>query len=172
MTWRCAENGMVTGGQRPAEILTLLHFSFDKCQVELRTTRQEKDKSGSECDRLALDLERAATQHNKAQVGLEKSQEEVARLQVSSVGIYVDKLSFQFLKRKYLFKSYQVSSSCASAVLQFKYSNSNPHSCRVAASIILMNKKMYVWLQNIFFVSILCKSCIESVLDLYLCLSG
>ena len=56
---------------------------FDKCQTELRTTRQEKEKSGAECDRLALDLERAAAQHNKAQLGLDKSQEEVARLQVS-----------------------------------------------------------------------------------------
>ena len=57
---------------------------FDKCQTELRTTRQEKEKSGGECDRLALDLERAAAQHNKAQLGLDKSQEEVARLQVRS----------------------------------------------------------------------------------------
>ena len=53
--------------------------------MDLRTTRQEKDKAGSECDKLGLDLERAAAQHNKAQVGLEKSQEEVARLQVSPV---------------------------------------------------------------------------------------
>ena len=60
----------------------LLNSRFDKCQTELRGTRQEKEKAASECDRLALDLERAAGQHNKAQTGLDRSQEEVARLQV------------------------------------------------------------------------------------------
>ena len=44
--------------------------------------RQEKEKAATDCDRLSLDLERAATQHNKAQTGLDRSQEEVARLQV------------------------------------------------------------------------------------------
>ena len=55
---------------------------FDKCQTELRGMRQEKEKVATDCDRLSLDLERAATQHNKAQTGLDRSQEEVARLQV------------------------------------------------------------------------------------------
>ena len=64
------------------KIQSFLCFRFDKCQTELRSLRQEKDKASGDCDKLTLDLERAAAQHNKAQVGLEKSQEEVARLQV------------------------------------------------------------------------------------------
>ncbi len=45
---------------------------------------QEKEKAQTENDKLMYDLERVATQNNKSQAALEKSQEEVARLQVSS----------------------------------------------------------------------------------------
>ena len=62
--------------------LEMCRERFDKCQVELRKMTQDKDKATSECDKLVYDLERAASQHNKAQTGLDKSQEEVARLQV------------------------------------------------------------------------------------------
>ena len=44
----------------------------------------DKDKAQAECDKYAYDLERAELQHNKAQTGLDKSQEEVARLQVTA----------------------------------------------------------------------------------------
>ena len=64
--------------------LEMCRERFDKCQVELRKMTQDKDKAQSECDKVGYDLERAATQHNKAQTGLDKSQEEVARLQVRS----------------------------------------------------------------------------------------
>jgi hypothetical protein len=50
--------------------------------MELRKVSQEKEKVQAENDKLLYDLERVATQHNKSQAALEKSQEEVARLQV------------------------------------------------------------------------------------------
>ena len=53
-------------------------------QVELRKASADKDKAQAECDKYAYDLERAELQHNKAQTGLDKSQEEVARLQVTA----------------------------------------------------------------------------------------
>jgi hypothetical protein len=52
--------------------------------MELRKVSQEKEKAQTENDKLMYDLERVATQNNKSQSALEKSQEEVARLQVSS----------------------------------------------------------------------------------------
>jgi hypothetical protein len=52
--------------------------------MELRKVSQEKEKAQTENDKLMYDLERVATQNNKSQAALEKSQEEVARLQVSS----------------------------------------------------------------------------------------
>ncbi len=51
--------------------------------MELRKVSQEKEKAQTENDKLMYDLERVATQNNKSQAALEKSQEEVARLQVS-----------------------------------------------------------------------------------------
>jgi hypothetical protein len=50
--------------------------------MELRKVSQEKEKAQTENDKLMYDLERVATQNNKSQAALEKSQEEVARLQV------------------------------------------------------------------------------------------
>ena len=46
---------------------------------------QEKEKVQAENDKLQYDLERVAIQNNKSQSALEKSQEEVARLQVRLV---------------------------------------------------------------------------------------
>ena len=42
----------------------------------------------ADCDKYAYDLERAELQHQKAQGGLDKSQEEVARLQVELEKLY------------------------------------------------------------------------------------
>ena len=62
----------------------MLHCSSNICrQMELRKVSQEKEKAQAENDKLMYDLERVATQNNKSQSALEKSQEEVARLQVS-----------------------------------------------------------------------------------------
>ena len=60
------------------------HNSHFCRQMELRKVSQEKEKAQTENDKLMYDLERVATQNNKSQSALEKSQEEVARLQVSS----------------------------------------------------------------------------------------
>ncbi len=56
--------------------------SYFRRQMELRKVSQEKEKAQTENDKLMYDLERVATQNNKSQAALEKSQEEVARLQV------------------------------------------------------------------------------------------
>jgi hypothetical protein len=58
------------------------HNSYFRRQMELRKVSQEKEKAQTENDKLMYDLERVATQNNKSQAALEKSQEEVARLQV------------------------------------------------------------------------------------------
>ena len=57
-------------------------FPFFSAQMELRKVSQEKEKVQAENDKLQYDLERVAIQNNKSQSALEKSQEEVARLQV------------------------------------------------------------------------------------------
>jgi hypothetical protein len=64
--------------------LAQCHNSYFRRKMELRKVSQEKEKAQTENDKLMYDLERVATQNNKSQAALEKSQEEVARLQVSS----------------------------------------------------------------------------------------
>ena len=52
----------------------------------------------ADCDKYAYDLERSELQHQKAQGGLDKSQEEVARLQVELEKLYDkhDKTQMEF----------------------------------------------------------------------------
>ena len=63
-------------------------------QVEQRKVQQEKEKVQGENDKLQYELERVSLQHTKAQGGLDKSQEEVARLQVN----YSYSIQFLFVR--------------------------------------------------------------------------
>ena len=69
--------------ERAAMDVAMLRERFEKAQSDLAKVKGDRDRAVGDADKLNYELEKATNQYNKSHNNLEKSQEEVARLQVS-----------------------------------------------------------------------------------------